>query len=131
MPNNVDEETKRSLELENDAAEQLARKGYDIEQNPRVIESDGVDLKKDPDYRIEGTIFDCYSPSANKSVRGIWSEVQEKVVVKNQTKNVVINLKQWSGDVSTLVEQFKQWEITGLKEVVAITKNGDIISIFP
>lgn|GEM_PF-2804098 len=131
IPTNADHATKQSLELENDAADQLAKKGFDIEQNPKVRENDGIDLNRDPDFRIEGKIFDCYSPTENKNIRGIWSEVQEKVVVKQQTKNVVINLKNWSGDVPALLEQFKQWEITGLEEVLAITKNGDIISIFP
>ncbi|GGG14106.1 hypothetical protein GCM10010912_68170 [Paenibacillus albidus] len=131
IPSNADNATKQSLELENDAADQLAKKGYDIEQNPKVRESDGVDLNRDPDFRIEGKIFDCYSPTENKGIRGIWSEVQEKVVVKQQTKNVVINLKKWSGDVSALLEQFKKWEISGLEEVLAITRDGDTISIFP
>ncbi|MEI2394660.1 hypothetical protein [Paenibacillus phytohabitans] len=131
IPNNADNATQLSLELENGAADQLAKKGYDIEQNPIVRESDGIDLNRDPDFRIEGKIFDCYAPTENKSVRGIWSEVQEKVVIKQQTKNVVINLKNWSGDVTGLLEQFKQWEITGLEEVLAITKNGDVKSIFP
>ncbi|MCD1261733.1 hypothetical protein B5M42_023300 [Paenibacillus athensensis] len=131
MPNNADHATKQSLELENDAADCLAKKGYEVEQNPRIQKSDGIDPNRDPDFRVEGKIFDCYSPTENKTIRGIWSEVQEKVVNKQQTKNVVINLKNWSGDTSALLEQFKQWEIAGLEEVLAVTKNGDVISIFP
>ncbi|WP_186333524.1 hypothetical protein [Paenibacillus xylanexedens] len=65
--------------------------------------------KRDPDFRIEGRIFDCYAPTENKGIRGIWSEVQEKVVIKQQTKNVVINLTKWSGDDSALLKQFKEW----------------------
>jgi len=131
IPSNADKATKQSLELENDAADQLARGGYNIEQNPRVRESDGIDSNRDPDFRIEGKIFDCYAPTENKGVRGIWSEVQEKVVIKQQTKNVVINLTQWSGDDAQLLKQFKEWEIQGLEEVIAIKKDGKIISVFP
>ncbi|WP_336781343.1 WXG100 family type VII secretion target [Paenibacillus illinoisensis] len=131
IPSNADKATKQSLELENDAADQLARSGYNIEQNPRVRESDGIDSNRDPDFRIEGKIFDCYAPTENKGVRGIWSEVQEKVVIKQQTKNVVINLTQWSGDDAQLLKQFKEWEIQGLEEVIAIKKDGKIISVFP
>ncbi|MGV2967538.1 CdiA C-terminal domain-containing protein [Paenibacillus sp. AGC30] len=131
IPNNADKATKQSLELENDAADQLARSGYRIEQNPKVLDSDGIDSKRDPDFRIEGRIFDCYAPTENKGIRGIWSEVQEKVVIKQQTKNVVINLTKWSGDDSALLKQFKEWEIQGLEEVIAIKKDGKIISVFP
>lgn len=109
----------------------MARSGYRIEQNPKVLDSDGIDSKRDPDFRIEGRIFDCYAPTENKGIRGIWSEVQEKVVIKQQTKNVVINLTKWSGDDSALLKQFKEWEIQGLEEVIAIKKDGKIISVFP
>lgn len=131
IPNNADKATKQSLELENDAADQLARSGYRIEQNPKVRDSDGIDTNRDPDFRIEGRIFDCYAPTENKGIRGIWSEVQEKVVIKQQTKNVVINLTKWSGDEAALLKQFKEWEIQGLEEVIAIKKDGKIISVFP
>ncbi|WP_413375561.1 WXG100 family type VII secretion target [Paenibacillus taichungensis] len=131
IPNNADKATKQSLELENGAADQLARSGYRIEQNPKVRDSDGIDSNRDPDFRIEGRIFDCYAPTENKGIRGIWSEVQEKVVIKQQTKNVVINLTKWSGDDASLLKQFKEWEIQGLEEVIAIKKDGKIISVFP
>ncbi|SEB01896.1 WXG100 family type VII secretion target [Paenibacillus sp. 276b] len=131
IPNNADKATKQSLELENDAADQLAKSGYRIEQNPKVRDSDGIDSNRDPDFRIEERIFDCYAPTENKGIRGIWSEVQEKVVIKQQTKNVVINLTKWSGDDAALLKQFKEWEIQGLQEVIAIKKDGKIISVFP
>ncbi|WP_308722315.1 WXG100 family type VII secretion target [Paenibacillus polysaccharolyticus] len=131
IPNNADKATKQSLELENDAADVLARNGYQIEQNPKVRESDGIDINRDPDFRIEDRIFDCYSPTENKGIRGIWSEVEEKVVAKKQTKNVVINLSKWAGDDASLLKQFRDWKIEGLEEVIAIKKDGKIISVYP
>ncbi|WP_229730098.1 hypothetical protein, partial [Paenibacillus silvae] len=131
IPNNADKATKQSLELENHAADVLAKNGYRIEQNPKVRESDGIDLNRDPDFRIEDRIFDCYSPTESKGIRGIWSEVEEKVVVKQQTKNVVINLSKWAGDDASLIKQFRDWEIEGLEEVIAIKKDGKIISVYP
>ncbi|WP_433626548.1 hypothetical protein [Chryseobacterium cucumeris] len=120
MPKVSDDVTRISLELENEAAEILAKNGFDIEQNPFVS---GV---KNPDYKIEGKIFDCYSPtSKDKAVRGIWTEVKEKII-KQQTKRVVINLKIWEGDMVKLQKQFSDWAIEGLEEVMYITKEGKI-----
>ncbi|BFH64633.1 hypothetical protein [Paenibacillus azoreducens] len=62
---NMDEETKRSLSRENEAAEILSKNGYDVEQNPKIS-----DTSKDPDYLINDTIFDCYSPKGETSPRG-------------------------------------------------------------
>jgi hypothetical protein len=45
-------ENRQALERENDSARVLARQGYDVEQNPEVPGD------KNPDYRIEGEIFD-------------------------------------------------------------------------
>ncbi|WP_445456344.1 CdiA C-terminal domain-containing protein [Flavobacterium sp. HNIBRBA15423] len=117
----ADIETKTSLELENETADILAKNGFDIEQNP-IIKG----TSKEPDYLIEGKVFDCYAPfNKNKPVRGVWSEVQDKVL-KDQTKRVVINLKNWEGDVSKLQQQFMDWAIEGLKEVMYISKDGKI-----
>ena len=120
MPKVSDDVTRISLELENEAAEILAKNGFDIEQNPFVS---GV---KNPDYKIEGKIFDCYSPtSKDKAVRGIWTEVKEKII-KQQTRRVVINLKIWEGDMVKLQKQFSDWVIEDLEEVMYITKEGKI-----
>ena len=117
----ADIETKTSLELENETADILAKNGFDIEQNP-IIKG----TSKEPDYLIEGKVFDCYAPyNKSKPVRGIWSEVRDKVL-KDQTKRVVINLKNWEGDVSKLQQQFMDWSIEGLEELMYISKDGKI-----
>lgn len=59
----MDEATRRSLIRENEAAETIAKNGYNIEQDP-VIEG----TTRNPDYLIEGEIFDCYSPAENTKV---------------------------------------------------------------
>ncbi|MCS3867715.1 hypothetical protein J3D55_000631 [Chryseobacterium ginsenosidimutans] len=117
---NLEEYNKISLELENEAAEILAKEGYDIEQNPVVRET-----LKNPDYKIEGNIFDCYSPSEDKAVRGVWTEIAKKVE-KGQTKKIVLQLKIWKGDLTKLQQQFSDWPIEGLEEVIYITKNNKI-----
>ncbi|WP_051884370.1 CdiA C-terminal domain-containing protein [Chryseobacterium luteum] len=121
IPDNLDDATKTSLILENDAAQILAKKGFDIEQNPSIKTT-----LKNPDYIIEGEVFDCYSPfNSNKSVRGIWSEIADKIE-KDQTNRIILNLKNWNGDIPKLQKQFLDWEISGLKEVIYITKQGEV-----
>lgn len=113
--------TSVSLKKENETAEILARDGFDIQQNPFI-----KGTEKNPDYLIEGKIFDCYAPfNNNKGVRGIWSQVEEKVL-KEQTQRVIINLKDWKGDLSKLEKQFFDWKIEKLEEVIYITKENKI-----
>ena len=78
------------------------------------------DTTGNPDYRIEGEIFDCYSPEGNTKVRNIWSTVEEKVVSKQQADNIVLNLDDWLGNPDDLTKQFKDCSIEGLKEIIAV-----------
>jgi hypothetical protein len=94
----------------------------------RAHTRDAGDPDKNPDYLIEGHVFDCYSPTASKPVRGIWSEVSQKVD-EQQTQRVVLNLQDWRGDLVALRKQFDDWPITGLKELVAVTPGHAIVQI--
>jgi hypothetical protein len=132
-----DAEVRRSLELENSGAAKLAEQGYQIQQNPTRAEVaqarlDAGDIGhpgKDPDYLVEGRVFDCYSPiKPDKAVRGIWTEVKTKVD-DGQTQRVVVNLDDWRGDLPALKKQFADWPIPGLKEVKAVTHDGDVVQI--
>ncbi|MEU8130410.1 hypothetical protein ACLQ3F_21840 [Micromonospora sp. DT15] len=127
---------RRSLELENQCADTVAAEGYRLHQNPsrqeiadaRLGTGDSGKPGKDPDYLIEGHVFDCYSPMPAKSVRGVWSGVSDKIT-SEQTQRVVVNLHDWSGDLPALQRQFDDWPIAGLKELVAVTRSGAIIQI--
>ncbi|MEU4592268.1 MULTISPECIES: CdiA C-terminal domain-containing protein [Micromonospora] len=127
---------QRSVQLENECADTVAGKGYRLHQNPtkqevadaRADTRDTGDPDKNPDYLIEGHVFDCYSPTASKPVRGIWSEVTHKVD-EQQTQRVVLNLQDWRGDPAALRKQFDDWPIPGLKELVAVTPSREIVQI--
>ncbi|BCJ52130.1 hypothetical protein Asp14428_36050 [Actinoplanes sp. NBRC 14428] len=131
-------EARRSLERENSAAEILANRGYQIRQNPTPDEvaqarrdaGDAGRSTADPDYLLEGRVFDCYSPKERTSVRNVWSAVEAKVQ-DGQTQRVVVNLQDWRGDLSALHQQFASWPVENLKEVKAITADGDIIQLIP
>ncbi|MEV7227351.1 hypothetical protein AB0M79_10080 [Polymorphospora sp. NPDC051019] len=122
------------MTLENECADLLADRGYRVHQNPtrqevadaRLRTGDIGNLRKTPDYVIEGHVFDCYSPTPPKPVRGIWTEVVGKVT-DLQTQRVVLNLEDWRGDLAALQKQFDDWPITGLKELAAVTRKGAIV----
>ena len=122
-----------ALEGENEAAQIFAKNGYHIEQQPKVLPREGIKPGKNPDYRIEGEIFDCYTPTKpRRTVRRIWESIRDKVN-DGQTQRVVINLQKsrWKGSVNELRSQFKNWKINGLKEIFIVDVNGSILRIFP
>lgn len=132
------EEAQRSIKRENSAAVIIAAKGYQVEQNPTpdavalARHSSGDIGRPDsrPDYLVEGRVFDCISPASDTSLRAVWSGVRKKVR-KEQTQRVVVNLQDWHGDMAALHKQFDDWPIDRLKEVKAITPNGEIVQLVP
>lgn len=91
IPPKADAATKRALRLENEAAVTLARAGFTIEQLP-----DSKKQQKNPDFRIEGRIFDCYAPTSS-NVRNLWSNIEIKVVA-GQADRIVVNLHDPPGE---------------------------------
>jgi hypothetical protein len=132
----VDDGTRRGLELENECADTVARSGYRVHQNPtrqEIAEArrntrDTGRPDSDPDYLIEGHVFDCYSPASATTVRAVWAQVRKKVT-RQQTQRVVLNLHDWLNNLGDLQKQFDDWPISDLKEVVAVTRNGAIVQI--
>lgn len=113
-----DAATRRSIARENESADILAREGYNAEQNPDVPGG------KRPDYKIDGKIYDNDAPSTSNP-RNIWSEVEGKIM-RGQTKNVVINLKDSQVNMNTLSKQLSDWPIEGLEEVIVIRPDGSV-----
>ncbi|MBO4209125.1 hypothetical protein GSF22_24460 [Micromonospora echinofusca] len=132
----TDDSTRKALELENECADTVAARGYRVHQNPTAQQvgdardrtGDHGNPDKDPDYLIEGHAFDCYSPQARTSVRNVWSQVREKID-DEQTQRVMLNLKEWEGNIMALRRQFDQWPIDGLKELAVVTRDGTIRQI--
>ncbi|MFD0518130.1 CdiA C-terminal domain-containing protein [Paractinoplanes durhamensis] len=128
--------TRRSLELENEGAVTLAAQGYRVHRNPSLAEAvrarqatgDVGRPESEPDYLVEGRVFDCSAPGAGTSVRNVWSGVRKKVR-KRQAQRVVVHLGDWDGDIAELRQQFDDWPIADLKEVKAILPDGSVIQI--
>jgi hypothetical protein len=90
---------------QNEAADLLASKGYDVEMLPNKIDGNGygIDPTKSPDFLIEGRPFDCYSPSTS-NIRNIWKTVADKS--ETQASRVVLDLDDYSGSMDALNKQF-------------------------
>lgn len=120
--NKDDATTKRARRLENEAAVTLAQDGYQVQQLGG----------KNPDYRIEGQIFDCAAPESANAY-SIWSNIQKNKIDKGQTQRMIINLNTPDAKVSVdaLRQQFQDHPMPGLKEVKVIASGGAIIEIYP
>lgn len=123
LSRNDDAETVRAKGREVHSADTLAKQGYDVEQTPGTING------KNPDFRIEGQVFDNYAPTA-KNPRSIWSAVQKKVDA-GQTDRVVLNLGDSDADLGALRSQFQDWPMDGLKEVMVIDRAGNVVHLYP
>lgn len=91
---------------------------------PETVGGNGYGLKPDsnPDFLINGNAFDCYSPETS-NVRNIWSTVEAKT--NSQAKKIILNLDGFSGSMDDLANQFLDWPIETLEELLVV-KNGTI-----
>jgi HK97 family phage prohead protease len=113
-----DVETRRGAERENDSAEIIWLNNHDVEQKPRVAGS------KNPDYRIDGELFDNYAPRTD-NVRNIWRNVAKKVSDK-QADSIVVNLGDSAITLSEMNAQFCGFPISGLSKLWVIDRNGKL-----
>ncbi|MBZ8327737.1 hemagglutinin repeat-containing protein [Escherichia coli] len=117
----MSKEQVRSLNRENESARILSQSGFSVEQNPYVSGN------KNPDFKINGEIFDNYAPKSS-SVRNIWTEVKGKID-EGQTTNVVINMADTKVSFSELQQQFIKWPVIGMDKLIIIDKSGNAVRI--
>ena len=124
---------KRGIARENEAADVLASKGYKVEQGPVLSDADrirdGIKPGKNPDYRIEGRIFDGYAPQT-PTAAGVYDGILDKVA-KGQTHRIVLNLGDTNvrpGDIQKLL---RESPIAGLQEVVIVDAVRAVHKSFP
>ncbi len=125
IPAEADPTTRRSLERENEAADVLAKAGYNVAQNPTVPGD------KNPDLKIEGRIFDVYSPGYGTTAKNVFFAVKAKVLA-GQASRIVINLGDSRLRRPRLETEFRnrRKEVPGLEEVLII-KQGKVFRIYP
>jgi hypothetical protein len=117
-----DAHTTRGLRRENESAITLALAGYNVEQKP------AVPGKENPDYKIEGRIFDCYAPSTPK-VYNIVDTIAAKVG-SGQADRIVLNLDDSKASLEALRQQLTSNPIPDLREIIVI-KGETILEFFP
>lgn len=116
-----DPETRRGLYRENESADVLFAAGHSVEQKP-IIEG-----RKNPDYLIDGEIFDNYAP-ITKNLRTIRDTVAKKVDI-NQAKNLIINLRDSKFTKSEIELLFTNEPVTGLNRLWIVDTNGQLLYI--
>lgn len=136
---NDDEATRQAKEAENRTAQVLVDTGYKVEHGTTITADDvaqnpALKVGRRPDYRIEGELFDCYSPERDTSAVNIAGNLDGKVA-KGQATRFVVNLD--ANDVS--IDELKQVlgkkqagdkPIRGLQEIILV-KGDKVTSFFP
>jgi hypothetical protein len=118
---------KEDLRRENETAKVLAEAGYDIEQNPATTSSG-----KNPDYLIQGEIWDCYSPRGS-STRTIHTAIREKVGrggEDQQADRIILNLDACGASVAEIRARLERSPIRRLREI-KIVKDGNVTQFYP
>lgn len=123
VPKKPDKASKRAALRENESADLLAKAGYTVKQSPTVPGP------KNPDYLVEGRIFDCYAPSTDKP-RNIWKNTLDDKIITHQADRIILNLDDSSVDLDKLRKQFHDWPMPGLKELIVV-KDGKVIPFWP
>lgn len=120
-----EQEQARSHRRENEAAQTLAKEGYDVEQNPPK-KANGTR----PDYKVEGEYAGCYSANPNSGDKSAYAKVKAKVDA-GQADIIVVNADD-APNVSAegLKAQIDEYPISGLRQVIFI-KNGNVTNIIP
>lgn len=116
-------EKREGLRIENESAVLLAKAGYKIDQNTGEKGKNGT---SDPDYNMEGKLWDCYAPMSGKRDQ-VRSELRDKV--KKQSGSIVINMERSPMTLDEMKALLPH--VRGLEEAKIITKDGTIIDAFP
>lgn len=118
-------DNKRSLQRENESADTLVEYGYNVEQNPLTKTYDNIRKGKQPDYRVNGEIFDNYAPNNKADVEQIRNEISRKVK-RGQTYRVVLNLEDSDVPIKDIETMFKiRKPVLNLQQLIIII-NGQI-----
>jgi len=122
---------KLAYRRQNESALKLARAGFDVEQ---VSPAKPSRQQRTADFKIEGRAFDNYAPTTDRA-RNVWSLINaDKVnpVGKTpQATRIVLNLADSSVDLTELQAQFRNYPMPNLEEVIAITREGEIVHLWP
>jgi hypothetical protein len=100
-----------------EAARVLARAGYRVRRLPQTEEG------ANPDYEVEGRIFEGYSPNKGTSVTAVVTRMRKKS--KRQATRFVVNLDRGGLDAADVREHLIAARPSRLREVFVV-KNDSV-----
>ncbi|MGI9056286.1 MAG: hypothetical protein ACR2F2_10855 [Pyrinomonadaceae bacterium] len=140
IPTKGNIDSKRGMVKQKETANLLAKKGYDVELQPKITAEDiarepSLNPDKNPDFRIEGKIFDNLAIKENpmSNPKNLPMNTRNSIadkIVKGQTTRVMLNLDESKLSLQELKQVLLDNPIENLKEII-IMKKGEISHFFP
>ncbi|MGQ8870649.1 WXG100 family type VII secretion target [Paenibacillus sp. TSA_86.1] len=123
------------IKKQNETANFLADKGYEIKMLDEIDGGNGYGVKanSNPDFLIQGKVFDCYSPMNDANVDNILRNIAKKT--KTQAERIVVNLDEFPTELVSEITQGiirkanPNGDLKNLKEVLFV-KDGNITRVF-
>ena len=121
-----DQKNVNAIIRENESPWILAEYGYNVERLPE----NNPTWDKNPDYKINGKIFDNIAPQWDTPPRNMATYLQKEKFERGQTPwNGVINLWDSTRSIDEVLDQFKTWETPWLKHLLIITKDKQVYEL--
>lgn len=117
--------TLDGLQGQENAAKVLAERGYQVRRLPQNQTAGG----KNPDFDVEGRIFDCYTPDTRTPLRSMRSRMRNKAK-KGQAERFVVNLDRSGYSAEDLRDFLNQHPSSSVREVLVV-KDGDVSRVWP
>ncbi len=131
---NYAKEINEQFKKQNETADLFASEGYDIKMLDEVAGGNGYGIFEgsNPDFLIEGKVFDCYTPGRTTAVNTIIHEMSNKT--KKQAPNIVLNLDLYEGNTGELLEIITRkansnGDLKRLEELWLVM-NGNLMYVF-
>ncbi len=123
------------VKKENETADFLANKGYEIKMLNEVNGGNGHGIKatSNPDFLIEGKVFDCYAPTPNTKTDNVLRTITSKT--KTQAERIVLNVDNFPPEkILEITEGIQRkanpnGDLKNLKEIL-IVNDGKITRVF-
>ncbi|OMF19782.1 hypothetical protein BK132_35300 [Paenibacillus sp. FSL H8-0259] len=123
------------IKKQNETADVLAVNAYDIEMLDEIDGGNGHGIVEgsNPDFLIEGNVFDCYAPKPDGKIQSIIKEIAGKT--KKQSGRIVLNLDNFPNEkVTEIIETILRkanpdGDLKRLEELILV-KNGKITRVF-
>lgn len=128
-------ENSRGMIKQNQTADLLAKEGYLTEMLDELPNGNGKGISPtaNPDFLIEGNVFDCYSPEPGANIDNICRTIKDKT--KAQSERIILNLDDFNdSDFENLCDSImrktsESGDLRRLSEML-IARNGKITRLF-